>query len=104
MNTETLNKIADEILQLKNAGWDFRKAGYHILNRYGIREGAGEVLSEIGSLLGRRNRGVKRMPCAPRKKPPDELELFFGRPREEIHADAALHEAQLNLGIEEHDR
>ena len=52
---------------------------------------------EVGSILGKRKK-------RPRKaKTPRQLDLLFGRPREEVLADAAEAEATLIRGIPAHD-
>lgn len=54
--------------------------------------------SKVGSLLGSRK---KRKPS--KIKIPKQLDLLFGRPREEVLADAAEQEASLTRGIPAHD-
>ena len=99
MDAKTLRKIADQVMRLKKEGWDFRKAGYHVLHSQGIREDASEVLAEVGRLLGKRNRGRKKRS----RKNTAQLDFLFGRPREEILAEAASSEASLIAGIPKHD-
>ncbi|OHA84112.1 MAG: hypothetical protein A2937_02870 [Candidatus Yonathbacteria bacterium RIFCSPLOWO2_01_FULL_47_33b] len=53
---------------------------------------------EVGSMLGKRK---KRKPS--KVKIPKQLDLLFGRPRDEVLADAAEQEANLTRGIPAHD-
>lgn len=53
---------------------------------------------EVGSILGKRKKRKPRL-----IKIPKQLDFLFGRPREEVLADAAKQEALLTRGIPAHD-
>lgn len=53
---------------------------------------------EVGSILGKRKKRKPRL-----IKIPQQLDLLFGRPRDEVLADAAEQEANLTRGIPAHD-
>ncbi len=56
---------------------------------------------EVGRLLGSRKKSKSLVPRV--VKISQQINLMFGRPREEILADSARQEAELIAGIPEHD-
>ena len=96
--TDIYRTIADAIsTTLRQNNCTFNAAFTAVMQNYKHLDWA-TTRSKVGSLLGSRK---KRKP---RKiKMPKQLDLLFGRPREEVLADAAEQEANLTRGIPAHD-
>lgn len=99
---DIVREIADKVAATIRANkWRFPEAYEEVKKLYPYVDH--EVMRPaVASNLGKRNKGRKRKPEAP-KAPAKQMELFLGVSRKQALKDAKAHEASLTAGLSEHD-
>jgi hypothetical protein len=96
--SDVYRTIADAIsTTLRENNCTFNAAFTAVMQNYKHLDWA-TTRREIGSILGKRKKRKPRQ-----IKMPKQLDLLFGRPREEVLAEAAEQEINLTRGIPAHD-